>query len=73
VLPIAGGDGHTGPWSREGQVGPAGALAMVVCLAAPEDAGRLTEAAFAVLAPHIGVVSVSDAQVIRPERFRRQG
>ncbi len=71
VLPAAGGDGRSGPWSREGQVGAAGAIAVVVCLAAPEDAERLTEAAFAVLAPHIGVVSISDAEVIRPERFRR--
>jgi hypothetical protein len=35
----------------------------------PERLEPLLEAAFAVVERHIGVVSVTDAQVIRAERF----
>lgn len=68
VLPVQGGSGRSGRWSREGQVGRAGMVA-VVCLIAPSRLDALLEAAFAVVERHIGVVSVTDAQVIRAERF----
>ena len=41
----------------------------VVCLIKPERLDGLLKAAFAVVEPHIGVVSVTDAQVLRAERF----
>jgi len=68
VLPVRGGSGRSGPWTREGQVGRAG-MVMVVCLIKPERLDVLLEAAFAVVERHIGVVSVTDAQVLRAERF----
>lgn len=69
VLPVLGGSGRSGRWSREGQVSPAGGMVAVVCLIRPERLDGLLEAAFAVVARHIGVVSVTDAQVLRAERF----
>lgn len=68
VLPVLGGSGRSGQWSREGQVGRSGMVA-VICLVAPERLDDLLDAAFAVVQRHIGVVSVSDVQVIRPARF----
>jgi nitrogen regulatory protein PII len=68
VLPVLGGSGRSGQWSREGQVGRSGMVA-VVCLIRPERLDALLDAAFAVVERHIGVVSVSDAQVLRAERF----
>lgn len=68
VLPVQGGSGRSGRWSREGQVGRSGMVA-VICLIRPERLDGLLEAAFAVVATHIGVVSVADAQVLRAERF----
>ena len=68
VLPVLGGSGRSGHWTREGQVGRSGMVA-VVCLVAPERLDALLDAAFAVVQRHIGVVSVSDVQVIRPMRF----
>jgi nitrogen regulatory protein PII len=68
VLPVMGGAGRSGEWSREGQVGRAGMVA-VVCLIRPERLDGLLKAAFAVVERHIGVVSISDAQVLRAERF----
>lgn len=68
VLPVLGGSGRSGKWSREGQVGRAGMVA-VICLIRPDRLDALLEAAFAVVQRHIGVVSVTDAQVLRAERF----
>ncbi len=68
ILPVLGGSGRSGQWTREGQVGRSGMVA-VVCLIKPERLDDLLDAAFAVVQRHIGVVSVSDAQVLRAERF----
>jgi nitrogen regulatory protein PII len=68
IVPVRGGSGRSGPWTREGQVGRSG-MVMVVCLIKPERLDELLEAAFAVVERHIGVVSVTDAQVLRAERF----
>ena len=68
ILPVLGGSGRSGQWSREGQVGRAGMVA-VVCLIRPERLEGLLEAAFAVVERHIGVVSITDAEVLRAERF----
>ncbi|TCM87541.1 P-II family nitrogen regulator [Rhodovulum steppense] len=69
VLPVLGGTGRSGEWSREGQVGRAGGMVAVVCLIRPERLDALLDAAFAVVERHIGVVSVTDCQVLRAERF----
>ncbi|MGQ0565369.1 MAG: P-II family nitrogen regulator [Gemmobacter sp.] len=68
VLPVTGGSGRSGQWSREGQVGRSGMVA-VVCLIRPDRLDGLLAAAFAVVERHIGVVSVTDARVLRAERF----
>ena len=68
ILPVLGGSGRSGQWTREGQVGRAGMVA-VVCLIRPERLDALLDAAFAVVERHIGVVSVTDAQVLRAERY----
>jgi nitrogen regulatory protein PII len=69
VLPVSGGSGRSGQWSREGQVGRAGGMVAVICLIRPERLDPLLKAAFAVVERHIGVVSVSDTHVLRAERF----
>lgn len=69
VLPVLGGSGRSGRWSREGQVSRAGGMVAVVCLIRPDRLDRLLDAAFAVVDRHIGVVSVSDCEVLRAERF----
>ena len=69
VLPVLGGSGRSGPWSREGQVSRAGGMVSVVCLIRPDRLDGLLDAAFEVVERHIGVVSISDAEVLRAERF----
>ena len=68
VLPVLGGAGRSGRWTREGQVGRSGMVA-VVCIVRPDRIDALLEAAFSVVEPHIGVVTVSDCQVLRAARF----
>lgn len=69
VLPVSGGSGRSGQWTREGQVSRASGMVAVICLIRPERLDGLLDAAFAVVERHIGVVNVTDAQVLRAERF----
>ena len=68
ILPVRGGSGRSGRWTREGQVGRSG-MYQVICIVRPERLEPLLEAAFSVVERHIGVVCVTDANVLRAERF----
>ncbi|MEL6477681.1 MAG: transcriptional regulator [Pseudomonadota bacterium] len=69
ILPVLGGSGRSGPWSSEGMVGRAGGLMQVVCVIRPDRLDALLEAAYAVVERHIGIITVSDCEVLRAERF----
>lgn len=69
ILPVKGGRGEAGEWSREGQVSAAAEMSIVVCLTTEERAEAIVEAALPLLSRGHGVISVSDAQVARPEKF----
>lgn len=69
ILPVLGGSGRSGTWSRSGQVSRAQGMVQVVCIIRPDRLDTLLEAAFAVVERHIGVVSVVDCDVLRAERF----
>ena len=68
VLPVFGGSGRSGTWTREGQISRGTGMVQVVCLIRPERLDPLLDAVFAVVEKHIGVVSVTDTQVLRAER-----
>ena len=69
LLPVLGGSGRSGAWSREGQVSRAGGMVMLVCIVREERLDVLLQAAFNMLERHIGVVCVTDCDVLRAERF----
>jgi len=69
ILPVSGGSGRSGKWSREGQVSRAAGMINVVCIIRPERLNILLDAAFDILDRHIGVVNVTDCEVLRAERF----
>ena len=69
VLPVRGGSGASGRWTSEGQVSPGRGMVAVVALLHPDRLDAVVDAAFGVLEPHIGIVSISDAKVLRAERF----
>ena len=69
VLPVLGGSGRSGAWSRSGQVSRASGMVQVVCIIRPERLDELLDGAFAVVERHIGIVTVVDCEVLRAERF----
>jgi len=69
VLPVLGGSGRSGVWNREGQISRGTGMVQVVCLIRPDKLDPLLDAVLAVVERHIGVVNVTDARVLRAERF----
>ena len=69
ILPVLGGSGRSGAWSRDGQISRASGMVQVICIIKPERLDALLKAAFEVVEKHIGVVTISDVDVLRAERF----
>ncbi|MEM9432713.1 MAG: transcriptional regulator [Pseudomonadota bacterium] len=69
VLPVSGGSGRSGRWNRDNHVGRADGMSAVVCLVSPDKLDALLAAIFPVLDRHIGVVNITDAKILRAERF----
>lgn len=69
ILPVYGGAGRSGEWNRSGMVGRADGMVQVVCIIRPDRVEALLRAAFEVVERHIGVVCVTDCEVLRAERF----
>ncbi len=69
ILPVYGGSGRSGEWVRSGDVTRGAGMVQVVCIIRPERLDGLLDAAFAVVDRHIGIVTVTDCEVLRAERF----
>ncbi|AXI44869.1 transcriptional regulator [Sulfitobacter sp. SK012] len=69
VLPVLGGSGRSGAWTRAGQVSRGQGMVQIICIIQEDRLEALLDAAFAVVERHIGVVSVVDCDVLRAERF----
>jgi nitrogen regulatory protein PII len=69
VLPVSGGSGRSGLWTRDGQIGRSEGMVAVVCLVRPDRLDMLIDKVFPLLSRHIGVINITDAQVLRAERF----
>lgn len=69
VLPVIGGGGREGSWSAAGVVSEASHMAFVICIADAARVPDLLEAVYALVSRQIGIVTVSDVEVVRAERF----
>ncbi len=69
ILPVLGGSGRSGEWDRSGQVSRAEGMVQVVCIIRPDRLDELLEAVFSVVERHIGVVCITDCDVLRAGRF----
>lgn len=69
VLPVFGGSGRSGAWTREGSVGRGDGMVQVICIIRPERLDALLDSTFEVVERHIGVVTITDCSVLRAERF----
>ncbi len=69
ILPALAGNGASGPWSREGQVGDAGRLVQIVCITDPSRVEAVLDGVYKLLSRQIGILSVADVEVIRETLF----
>lgn len=69
ILPVLGGSGRSGEWTRSGEIGRAAGMVQVTCIVRPDRLQGLLSAAFEVVERHIGVVTIVDCEVLRAERF----
>lgn len=69
VVPAQGGRGATGIWRRDGMVGDAGRMVLVICVTDSDRVDSLLDVVGAIVARHSGIVTVSDVDVLRAERF----
>jgi nitrogen regulatory protein PII len=69
ILAVLGGSGRSGAWTQEGQISRASGMVQVICIIRPDKLDSLLDAAFAVVDKHIGVVTITDCEVLRAERF----
>ncbi|MEO1291613.1 MAG: transcriptional regulator [Pseudomonadota bacterium] len=69
IFSAKGGKGADGAWSRTGQIAEIGHMLLFVCILDKDKREGLLGALQDTLAPHIGYVLASDAEVIRPSKF----
>ena len=69
IIPLIGGKGLSGSWSSEGQIGRASGMVAIVCITDGALADAVLEQIFQIVHRQMGVVSMSDVAVIRPEHF----
>lgn len=69
VMPALAGRGREGSWRREGQVSDTGRMMVVFCIVDAQRVDAVLEPVFKLVSRQIGIVTVSDVAVIRPEHF----
>ena len=69
VVPAIAGRGKSGAWHRDGQVGRAGAVIQIFSIVDESKIDEILTPIFELVAQQIGIVTVSDVRVIRPDNF----
>ena len=69
VLPALAGRGADGSWHRDGLVGRVGSVILIICIIDKSRADSILEPLFALVSRQIGIVTVCDVEVIRPDHF----
>lgn len=68
VVPVLGGRGESGDWTRDGEVGLAGGMVMVVAVVGSSRTSEIVEPLFALVRRQMGLMTLSECQVVRPEK-----
>lgn len=69
VLPALAGFGQGNHWQRDRDMSATQDMVVIVAISSPSAVTRALEELQALLGSHIGVLNVTDAAVLRPERF----
>jgi PII-like signaling protein len=69
VLPATAGKGHSGTWRLDDSFNNATNVVVVVCILDDALVDSVVTALFEIVKRQIGVLTVSDVMVVRPEHF----
>lgn len=69
VLPALEGYGNGRQWRRDADISGASDMVAIVCVTSAESASMALGNLANLLSEQIGIVSISDVEVLRPERF----
>lgn len=69
VFPAMAGKGSEGSWDRDNWTGDAGRMLMVISIMSAEHAELAIDRIHEAIAAQMGIVTVADVDVLRPERF----
>jgi nitrogen regulatory protein PII len=69
VMPALAGRGRDGRWRREGLVTDAGQMVVIVCILDESRVSDVLDPVFELVSRQIGIVTLSNTWVVRPERF----
>ncbi len=67
--PALAGRGRSGVWRRDGAVGEAGVMTVVSLILDEDRLDEVLTGVFEIVKQQIGIVTVTDVQVIRPDLF----
>jgi len=69
VIPALAGYGRGTQWTRDTDISASQDMVVMISICSPEVAGKALDQLKSLLGSHIGVVSTSPVEVLRPERF----
>tara|TARA_R110000868_G_scaffold7071_16_gene38742 strand:- start:1382 stop:1696 length:315 start_codon:yes stop_codon:yes gene_type:complete len=69
IVPALGGYGSAGPWHRENALSRAGHMVVLVCILDERLVETVLSAAYGIVSRQIGIVTLSDVEVVRPDLF----
>ena len=69
VIAALAGRGKDGSWHRDGLVGRAGAVVQIFCIVDQSRVDAVAEPLFKMISRQIGIVTITDIQVIRRDHF----
>lgn len=69
VLPATEGRGNHGGWHRDDSFNNASHMVSVVCVTSEHRAVAAVEAVYSIVKRQIGILTLSDVTVVRPDHF----
>lgn len=69
VYPAVSGRGRNGSWSRKGQISESERMYVLFAVLDESELEEVLDTVYALVSRQIGIVTVSDVQVIRADRF----
>lgn len=69
ALPTMAGFGNGNRWQRDTDISGSRDMVMMISIGSEETTKRVLDDLESLLGEHVGVVSVSDVEIMRPEKF----